>query len=802
MTIRLELPKFQAFDADGNPLSGGLVWTYSAGTDTLKTTYSDYDAQTENANPVVLDSRGEADIYIQGTYKIVLQDSTGSVIWTLDNIQGGVGGDSAGEDYHYPDATAVDQGLTGSSDTVKYSVDTLSSNNGTIYLKHDSGSATTTYTLTTSESIPSTIKLFFEKGAIIDGAGTLTFVSPSQIEASSSQQIFGSTITVVFSNGGEVVPEWWGIDGTSDEVQFQAANNSIASAGGNVILSETTYVLKAPNAITLAGGTKYYAVQPDSGVNWIGRGYNTVVKLDDAQTAGGNDPGLFVTNVAYTDAAYKNIRFDLNGANNAIVSNLNTPAIWVSGDSAYAKNIQITDNWFHNCPGLNFVILGQSNSTGATIGENILIENNKFYQGALDTNVTDHSCVYTWADHVRIANNFFENETTNTNGWRYACGWEFHGSNCIAIGNTVKRFGRGCYLGINYVRDANYQIVDGNTFEMMTLAGVNLFLTGADANDLKDVIISNNTINMHDRNIAAGYGVRADVGTSATTKVYRLSINDNHFVKTGGVDQVKYDIFLQPLNSIEIETVKIRDNIFEGSVVGVYMTTSAGTLNNVDISGNTFLNMKTAGGGTAIGIYTVGATGFDHLKIHNNHFEDNQAVATFTYGINLSGTITNLDVSGNSYNNLTTQNYLESSLTYTSKKINGEWVVEVAAAATGGTATFVVTITIDTTIARTGFVLDLVGNFAVGENIYKRFACTGYLSSDAILDAETSEVFTIGDALKSTLTAGNPVAVGSGNQISITFTNADNTAFEGVLSLTGLTDIINQIVSVTVANNQ
>ena len=35
MTKRLEYPRFQAFDVNGDPLSGGLVYTYYVGTITL-----------------------------------------------------------------------------------------------------------------------------------------------------------------------------------------------------------------------------------------------------------------------------------------------------------------------------------------------------------------------------------------------------------------------------------------------------------------------------------------------------------------------------------------------------------------------------------------------------------------------------------------------------------------------------------------------------------------------------------------------------------------------------------------------
>lgn len=231
MTKRLEHPKFQAFDANGDPLSGGKVYTYEPGTTTEKVTYSDYDAQTENTNPIILDSRGECVIYLRGSYKIVLKDSNDVTIWTMDNISGGLDETAMG-DFYYPDATATDQGVTGNSDTIKYAVDTASSDEASIYFQHDSGGTTTTYTLTTSESVPSTIMLYFEPGVRINGAGTLTLDNPGQIKAEKNQQIFGSSVTVSFTNPGRVFPGWWGADttGASDSAtQMQSAVDSLTS---------------------------------------------------------------------------------------------------------------------------------------------------------------------------------------------------------------------------------------------------------------------------------------------------------------------------------------------------------------------------------------------------------------------------------------------------------------------------------------------------------------------------------------------------------------------------------------------
>lgn len=82
-------PKLQFFDSSGNPLSGGLLWTYAAGTTTPLASYTDQTGSVANANPVVLNSRGEASVWLSSAmYKMTLQTSAGVEIWTVDNLNG------------------------------------------------------------------------------------------------------------------------------------------------------------------------------------------------------------------------------------------------------------------------------------------------------------------------------------------------------------------------------------------------------------------------------------------------------------------------------------------------------------------------------------------------------------------------------------------------------------------------------------------------------------------------------------------------------------------------------------------
>lgn len=90
------LPIQKFFDNNGRPLVGGLLFTYAAGTTTPVDTYSD-SGGTLNTNPVVLDFRGEARVWLDPSlvYKFILSpandtDPPTNPIWTVDQIAAGL----------------------------------------------------------------------------------------------------------------------------------------------------------------------------------------------------------------------------------------------------------------------------------------------------------------------------------------------------------------------------------------------------------------------------------------------------------------------------------------------------------------------------------------------------------------------------------------------------------------------------------------------------------------------------------------------------------------------------------------
>jgi hypothetical protein len=82
----------QFFTDDNEVLSGGRIYSYTAGTSSPRTTYTSSDGSTANANPIILDSGGRLpeDMWLDSgvVYRFVLTDSTGVQIGAYDNIPG------------------------------------------------------------------------------------------------------------------------------------------------------------------------------------------------------------------------------------------------------------------------------------------------------------------------------------------------------------------------------------------------------------------------------------------------------------------------------------------------------------------------------------------------------------------------------------------------------------------------------------------------------------------------------------------------------------------------------------------
>ncbi len=89
-TRQTPLPVWKPLGNNGELLPGGKLYFYTAGTSSLKDTYTDQGGGTPAANPVILDADGAAEIWLSqtGGYKINLTDSADVQIdgWPVDNV--------------------------------------------------------------------------------------------------------------------------------------------------------------------------------------------------------------------------------------------------------------------------------------------------------------------------------------------------------------------------------------------------------------------------------------------------------------------------------------------------------------------------------------------------------------------------------------------------------------------------------------------------------------------------------------------------------------------------------------------
>ena len=90
----------QFFDNNGNPLTSGTVDFYAPNTTNRMTTWQNAGETIVNTNPVILDAAGRAIIYGQGTYRQVVKDSIGNLIWDQNTAAPGTssgGGSNLGD---------------------------------------------------------------------------------------------------------------------------------------------------------------------------------------------------------------------------------------------------------------------------------------------------------------------------------------------------------------------------------------------------------------------------------------------------------------------------------------------------------------------------------------------------------------------------------------------------------------------------------------------------------------------------------------------------------------------------------
>lgn len=83
----------QLFDDNGNPLAGGKIYSYLAGSSTPQSTFTTSAGNIQHTNPIILDGAGRVpsgEIWLTAgiSYKFIVEDSANNPIGTFDNVKG------------------------------------------------------------------------------------------------------------------------------------------------------------------------------------------------------------------------------------------------------------------------------------------------------------------------------------------------------------------------------------------------------------------------------------------------------------------------------------------------------------------------------------------------------------------------------------------------------------------------------------------------------------------------------------------------------------------------------------------
>jgi hypothetical protein len=173
----------QFFTNSGAVLTGGKLYTYSAGTTTPQTTYTTSAGNVARTNPIILDSAGRVpdggEIWLTQNvvYKFLLKDSSNVLIGTYDNVSGisdvtlpissssvtylPIGTSAVAttvqaklrQTVSVKDFGAVGNGVTDDTAAIQAALNSLSATGGTVYAPQGQ------YRLTSQITIPSFVKL-------------------------------------------------------------------------------------------------------------------------------------------------------------------------------------------------------------------------------------------------------------------------------------------------------------------------------------------------------------------------------------------------------------------------------------------------------------------------------------------------------------------------------------------------------------------------------------------------------------------------------------------------------------------
>jgi hypothetical protein len=235
-------PKQQLYGSDGAPLVGGKIYTYAAGTTTPLATYTNYGGGTANTNPIILNSLGQADIWLgTSSYKFSVYTSADVLLYTVDNISAPIDSSALATALSSPTPIGNTAPNTGAFTTLTATTGTITTTNATTV-----NATTVNATTSTTSGVTTTGTLTFSGGGsmtrppeagiqsltatIATNALTVT-LNPTTLDFRSSTLASGTVVTRTIGSAISVTVSSGSTLGTVSAVQSRIVVLALDNAG-------------------------------------------------------------------------------------------------------------------------------------------------------------------------------------------------------------------------------------------------------------------------------------------------------------------------------------------------------------------------------------------------------------------------------------------------------------------------------------------------------------------------------------------------------------------------------------------
>lgn len=426
----------QFLDNNGVMLSGGLVYTYAAGTTTPLAAYTSNTGDTALANPIVLDASGRVPTgeiwltYGQG-YKFTVRTSTGVLIGTYDNIP------SAALPPLVNDAASISYEQGASVTAGNFII-------GQTYLITSIG----TTNFQSIGAVSNTVGIYFTATGVGSGSGTaeVSRTVEAKLQETVSVKDFGAV----------------GDNTTDDTAAIQAAINYAETYGASVYIPASDYLIS--DSLVISNRVRVY-----------GDGWSSKISVASSVSAVTDIIKIVPTN-ATTDIMLENF---------SVQPNSGTPG-------RHAISVDITTNPVYNCAFMG-LLLGSFGGYGFAVLPNATPLIDGFFTSEISRCFIYNGIYLDKAgDSIRIQNNtitganigVYVDLVYGTNGGAHAL---------LVDGNNIT-----CNGGTLLVLNGTAGVFSNNNCEMPTPSGVTnaamVDIAGTAGTIVDSFVIQNNFI--------------------------------------------------------------------------------------------------------------------------------------------------------------------------------------------------------------------------------------------------------------------------------------------------------------------